>query len=166
LTTRRARKWHVVTASNCKIYCFNAYLIPFRSSAVIMRRDETNEEEFLANHFLMQFNATVMNSYFHTEVTNLNEFALDAKKAPRCSKQAQPQLFLDTDASCTDAEQLQQKKQHQIKHNQNSGAWYTASGSSTALHNSTIKAPGRNKQTQSKMTKTFITPQHLATTTI
>ena len=131
-----------------------------------MRCDETNEEEFLANHFLMQFNATVMNSYFHTEVTNLNEFALDAKKAPRCSKQAQPQLFLDTDASCTDAEQLQQKKQHQIKHNQNSGAWYTASGSSTALHNSTIKAPGRNKQTQSKMTKTFITPQHLATTTI
>jgi len=54
---------------------------------------ETDEEEILAGHFFMQFIATVMNSYFHTDVTNLNEFALGAKEAPRCSKQAQPQLL-------------------------------------------------------------------------
>jgi len=38
LTMIRAGKWHIVTASKCRIYLFISYLIPFRNCAVIMRR--------------------------------------------------------------------------------------------------------------------------------
>jgi len=66
--TRRAAERRVVTASKCGIYCFNSYLIPFRNRAVIMRRHflwllETDEEGFFAGHFLMHFNAAVINYY-------------------------------------------------------------------------------------------------------
>jgi len=41
LTTRRAGKLHVVTASKCRVHRSDSYfyLIPFKNWAVIMRRD-------------------------------------------------------------------------------------------------------------------------------
>ena len=62
LTTIRAEERHVVTASKCRIYCFNSYLIMFRNCAIIMRRCgsmETDEEGFSVGDFLMQFTATL-----------------------------------------------------------------------------------------------------------
>jgi len=38
LTAIRSGKWHVVTASKCRIYCFDSYSIPFRDCAAIIRR--------------------------------------------------------------------------------------------------------------------------------
>ena len=87
LTTIRAGKWHVVTASNCNSSCFNSYLISLRNRAIIMRR-----------HFLWLhgdrggifgrplFDAVLCHCYellLYSEVTNLNGFweALAVTKA-------------------------------------------------------------------------------------
>jgi hypothetical protein len=59
LTTIEAGKWHVVTASN---YCFNSYfrstIVQISCAVIFCGCMETDD------HFLMQFNATVMNYYF------------------------------------------------------------------------------------------------------
>ena len=73
LTTRRAGKWHVVAASKCKIYCFNSYLthsgiVQLSCAVILCGCMETDEEGFLAGHFLMQFNAIVMNYYFTAQL--------------------------------------------------------------------------------------------------
>ena len=54
LTTRRAGKWHVVTASKCGIYCFNSYLFPLSCAVIFCGCMETDEEGFFAGHSSMQ----------------------------------------------------------------------------------------------------------------
>jgi len=51
-----------VTASKCRIYCFNSYSILF------------DEEDFSAGHFLMRFNATVMDNYFSAQLRSWMDF--------------------------------------------------------------------------------------------
>ena len=63
-----------VARCDSRVYCFDSYLILSRKCEVIMRRHflwhcmETDEEELLAGHFLMQFNATVVNYYFTVQL--------------------------------------------------------------------------------------------------